>query len=69
LAVDLLGVVPDDDQIILTTDRGTPAVLNEKLAVRKAYINIAYRILGQNVPLMNFQESGFRGFWSRLFGR
>ena len=68
LAVDLLGVVPDDDQIILTTDRGMPAVLNEKLAVRQAYLNIAHRILGQNVPLMRFQESGFRGFWSRLFG-
>lgn len=69
LAVDLLGVVPEDDQIILTTDRGVPAVLDKRMAVRKAYVNIAYRILGKNVPLMRFREPGFRGFWSRIFGR
>lgn len=66
LAIDLLGVVPEDDGITLTTDRGVPAVFDQRLRASQAYRNIAQRILGNNVPLMKFES---RGFWSRLFGR
>lgn len=66
LAIDLLGVVPEDDGITLTTDRGVPAVFDTRLRSSQAYRNIAQRILGNNVPLMKFET---RGFWSRLFGR
>jgi septum site-determining protein MinD len=66
LAIDLLGVVPEDDGIILTTDRGVPAVFDSRLRSSQAYRNIAQRILGNNVPLMKFSSGGF---WSRLFGR
>ncbi len=69
LAVDLLGVVPEDDQIILTTDRGIPAALDKSLSVSQAYMNIAHRILGENVPLMRFREPGLRGLFARMFGR
>jgi septum site-determining protein MinD len=66
LAVDLMGVVPDDSNIVLTTDRGIPAVLDNKLRVSEAYLNIARRVMGNNVPLMSFQSGSF---WARLFGR
>jgi len=66
LAIDLLGVVPEDEQIVVTTDRGEPAVLNKRLRTRQAYLNIAHRITGNNVPLMRFEKPGF---WRRLFGR
>lgn len=66
LAIDLIGVVPDESAIVLTTDRGIPAVFDEKLYIGQAYRNIAQRILGNNVPLMRFQPPGF---WARLFGR
>jgi septum site-determining protein MinD len=66
LAIDLMGVVPEDEMIVLTTDRGEPAVLDKRMAARQAYLNIAQRIMGNNVPLMRFQK---RGFWARLFGR
>jgi septum site-determining protein MinD len=66
LAIDLLGVVPEDDGITLTTDRGVPAVFDARLRSSQAYRNIAQRILGNNVPLMTFDTGGF---WSRLFGR
>ena len=69
LAVDLLGVVPEDDQIILTTDRGSPAALDKNLSVSQAYMNIAHRVLGENVPLMRFREPGFRGMMARMLGR
>ena len=63
LSIDLLGVVPEDEYVILTTDRGTPAVLNRNMYVSQAYLNIAQRLMGNNVPLMNFQR---RGFWTRI---
>ena len=66
LAIDLLGVVPEDEQIVVTTDRGEPAVLDKHFRARQAYLNIAHRISGNNVPLMRF---GKPGFWGRLFGR
>ena len=47
LAIDLMGVVPEDEMLMLTTDRGTPAVFDKRMTVRRAYMNIARRILGQ----------------------
>lgn len=69
LAIDLLGVVPEDDNIVLATDRGQPVALNERLYVNRAYRNIAHRIMGNNVPLMSFRQPGLRGSLARLFGR
>lgn len=66
LAVDLLGVVPDDEQIVLSSDRGLPAVYDPKVASAQAYRNIAQRILGNNVALMKFKTGGLL---SGLFGR
>ncbi len=66
LAIDLMGVVPEDELIVLTTDRGEPAVLDKRMVAREAYLNIAQRIMGNNVPLMRFEK---RGFWARLFSR
>ena len=63
LAIDLLGVVPEDSSIVLTTDRGYPAVYDKRVFASTAYLNIARRVLGQNVPLMDFQQPGF---WTRL---
>lgn len=69
LAIDLLGVVPEDKTIVLATDRGMPVVLNERNWVSQAYRNIAQRVMGNNVPLMDFREPGLLGSLSRLFSR
>ena len=71
LAIDLLGVVPEDSQILLATDRGLPAVHNPDIHSGIAYQNISRRILGQNVPLLRFrrQRKGFFHSISRLFRR
>ncbi|GIV77146.1 septum site-determining protein MinD [Litorilinea aerophila] len=69
LAVDLLGVVPDDHRIMLATDRGMPVVLDTKLRVSQAYRNIAQRIMGNNVPLMRFDSAGPLAWLMRLMGR
>ena len=64
LAIDLLGLVPDDDSIIISTNRGEPAVLDEHSLAGKAYRNIARRISGEEIPLLSLQEKN--GFWHRL---
>ena len=69
IAIDLLGVVPEDSRILLSTDRGMPAVFNRSIYVRKAYRNIAQRLMGNNVPLMNFRPGPLTKLWARLFDR
>ena len=69
LAIDLMGVVPDDELLMLTTDRGTPAVFDRRMAVRRAYENIARRIQGYNVPLTDYKKPGPFAWLARLFGR
>lgn len=66
LAIDLLGVVPDDPSIVLASDRGTPAVYDPRIHSARAYQNIAQRILGNNVALLKFKTGGLL---SNLFGR
>lgn len=69
LAIDLLGVVPEDKSIVLATDRGMPVVLNPRNWVSQAYRNIAQRVMGNNVPLMDFREPGLFNSLTRLFSR
>lgn len=53
LAIELLGVVPDDETIVVSTNRGEPAVLDMTSRAGEAYRNITKRITGQEVPLLN----------------
>lgn len=66
LAVDLLGVVPDDDTIVISTNRGEPAVLSEDSKAGQAYRNITRRITGEEVPLLDLSEKD--GFFNKLKG-
>jgi septum site-determining protein MinD len=54
LAVPLLGVVPDDERVIVSSNRGEPLVLDQKLSLAGvAFHNVARRILGEEVPLVD----------------
>jgi septum site-determining protein MinD len=66
LAIDLIGVVPDDESIITSTNRGEVAVLNNQSAAGRAYNDIARRLRGEDVPLVMPTED--RGWLERLFG-
>ncbi len=70
LAVDIIGVVPDDESIVVTTNKGEPAVTDENSKAGQAYRNITRRILGEDVPLMNLEEEEtFMNKIKKLFGR
>ena len=69
LAIDLIGIVPDDESIIISTNKGEPAILDSKSNAGKAYKNIAQRILGNNIPIMEVeQETNFFGKIKKMFG-
>jgi septum site-determining protein MinD len=54
LAVPLLGVVPDDERVIVSSNRGEPLVLEHELSMAGvAFNNVARRLLGEEVPLMD----------------
>ena len=56
LAIKLLGLVPDDESIIVSTNKGEPAILDNKSLAGQAYNNIARRILGDDVPMLELEE-------------
>ncbi len=56
LAVDLLGVVPDDERVIRAGNQGEPIVFDNHSPSGRAYRNIARRIQGEMVPLLAFKE-------------
>lgn len=55
LSVDLLGIIPEDDYIVISTNRGEPAVTNPAASASTAYKNIVRRLMGENVPLMHLE--------------
>ncbi|MDO5520885.1 MAG: septum site-determining protein MinD [bacterium] len=63
LAIDLIGVVPDDESIVVSTNQGEPLVGTDALA-GKAYMNICRRIVGEQVPLLDLNVKS--GLMSRL---
>ncbi len=56
LAINLIGVVPDDENIIVSTNQGRPAAIYNGSIAGKAFRNIATRLTGEAVPFVNLEE-------------
>ncbi len=67
LKAPILGVVPEEEKLVDYTNRGEPIVLDEKFGASKAFMDIARRIVGENVPLVLYDDA--KGFFAKLFGR
>lgn len=65
LSIHLIGAVPDDENIVVSTNQGEPLVGNETMA-GQAYMNICRRIMGEEVPLLDLENK--TGFFSKLAG-
>ena len=65
LAIPLIGIGPDDENVVIATNQGEPLVGNATLAGR-AYQNICCRVLGQEIPFLNFEKR--ISIWTRMTG-
>ena len=65
LAVRLIGAVPDDESIVISSNQGEPLTGSDCLA-GQAYMNISRRITGEDVPMLDLNIKS--GFFSRLAG-
>ena len=64
LAIDLIGIVPEDENVIVGSNRGAPVALDQKSRAGQAFRNIARRLKGETVPFIDWESQG--GFWERL---
>ena len=64
LAIDLIGAVPDDEQIVVSTNQGEPLVGRTDTMAGLAYTNICHRIIGEDVPLLDL--NGKSSVWSKI---
>jgi septum site-determining protein MinD len=64
LAIELIGIVPDDESVVSSTNRGLPIVLDGKSRAGQALRNIATRLRGNDVPFLELEETG--GLFGRL---
>ena len=69
LSIPLLGVIPDDEQVVVSTNQGDPLVGGSSLA-GQAYVNICHRLMGEDVPMMDLDaKKGVMGILRELFRR
>ena len=66
LSLPLIGVVPDDEDIVKSTNLGKPIVLDEKSIVGEAFRRIAKRIEGEEISFLDFKAK--KGFFNKLKG-
>ena len=59
LAIPLIGIIPDDQSVIIASNRGTPLAFENKSRVGQAFINISRRLMGEEVPIMQLDNQGF----------
>ena len=65
LEVGLIGIVPDDESIVIATNNGEPLAGDDSLPGR-AYMNICHRIMGEEVEFLDLNK---KGFFARLFSK
>ena len=64
LAIELIGVITDDEKIIISTNRGEPVVTNNNSLAGQAYRNVVQRLLGETVSFLDLHQH--HSFFSRL---
>lgn len=64
LAIELIGIVPEDEHVVTSSNRGQPVTLDGKSRAGEAFHKIARRLNGEQVPFMNLEQKD--DFFSRL---
>lgn len=63
LHIDVIGIVPEDESVIVASNKGTPLTMEAKSKAGQAFRNIARRLNGEDVPFMDLDA---HGLWERL---
>ena len=66
LSIPILGIVPDDAAVTASMIKGEPLLVPDGYGAGTAFSNIARRLSGQNVHMMDFEVRRKRGFWKKL---
>lgn len=64
LAIELIGIVPEDEGVLIGSNRGTPVALDPKSKAGQAFRDIASRLKGENVPFVELDSGG--SLWERI---
>lgn len=65
LRIDVIGIVPEDENVLVASNRGAPLTLDGKSKAGQAFQHIARRLNGEQVPFIDLEN---RGLWERLRG-
>ena len=66
LAIDCIGQIPDDEAVVISTNRGEPVIDNNSSLAGKAYQNITGRLCGEKIPFLSLETD--KSFLSKLKG-
>jgi len=64
LAIHLIGIVPEDENVIVASNHGSPLAFDNKSKAGQAFHNIARRLMGEELPFLAVEN---QGFLKRLF--
>ncbi|MCK6540818.1 MAG: septum site-determining protein MinD, partial [Anaerolineales bacterium] len=64
LAIELIGIVPEDEAVLISSNRGTPVSADPKSKAGQAFRNIARRLNGEDVPFLDLDSGG--SLWERI---
>src|SRR3990172_10523200 len=64
LGIQLIGIVPEDEAVIIGSNRGTPVVTDPKSRAGGAFRNIAKRLEGEEVPFLDLEPQS--GLWNAI---
>ena len=65
LAIPLIGIVPDDENVVIATNQGEPLV-GTNTPAGLSYNNICERIMGKDVPFLHMEKT--ISFWTKVTG-
>jgi len=69
LAIKIIGIIPEDENVIPASNSGIPVTLNENSKAGTAFRNIARRLIGEQVPFMELDaNTGLLNRIAKLFG-
>jgi len=67
LAIPLLGIIPESQTVLESSNSGKPVILDDESEAGQAYSDAIDRLMGENKP-HRFMEATKKGFFKRLFG-